>query len=135
MRGLRPVTRRPAPASVVVCRGCCCGTAAKHPDVDHAAHLERIRRAAAQAPVPVRVQVADCLSACEHSNVVVVRPAPARTDNERRRQRPVWLGHLADDGAVADLAAWVAAGGPEHADLPAALELNVLRPPRDAAAG
>ncbi|MFY1632080.1 hypothetical protein ACN27F_02145 [Solwaraspora sp. WMMB335] len=56
---------------VTVCRGCCCGTSRKHPDVDHDGQLRALRASGA------RVRVVDCLNTCERSNVVVVQPVPA----------------------------------------------------------
>jgi hypothetical protein len=62
--------------TVLLCRGCCCGTEAKHPDVDHTA-----QRAALEAALgdEDRLYTVDCLGPCERSNVVVVRTGPTRT--------------------------------------------------------
>ncbi|QQQ80693.1 hypothetical protein IOD16_20735 [Saccharothrix sp. 6-C] len=112
---------------MTVCRGCCCGTVAKHPDVDHATHLRKFREAAGERAVTV----ADCLSSCEFSNVVVVRPARGTG------ARPVWLGGVLTDEAVEHVLGWVAAGGPGRAEMPAGLVDHLIARPADdhAAAG
>ncbi|PSL51504.1 hypothetical protein B0I31_12034 [Saccharothrix carnea] len=110
---------------LTVCRGCCCGTVKKHPDVDHVTQLRRFREAVG----PRAVTVADCLSSCEFSNVVVVRPARGTG------ARPVWLGGVLTDEAVDHILAWVAAGGPGRAEMPAGLTEHLLdRPADDSAA-
>ncbi|MEM9040728.1 MAG: hypothetical protein AAGD33_12600 [Actinomycetota bacterium] len=92
--------------SVLVCRGCCCGSEAKHPDVDHDGHVERLR--AATDGVNGRVMTVDCLGPCERSNVVVVRRGTRRT----------WFGDLLDDEQIDRLGAWI---GSDAADPPADL--------------
>jgi hypothetical protein len=87
--------------SVVVCRGCCCGTTAKHPGVEHDAQVEALR-AALPSDRRARLFVVDCLGPCEHSNVVVVRAG------ERRH----WFGHVLRRGDTAVLARWLQAGAP-----------------------
>jgi (2Fe-2S) ferredoxin len=111
---------------VTVCRGCCCGTTANHPDVDHVGQLTRLRAGLAGA---AQVRVSDCLDVCEHSNVVVVSPSRAGRD---AGARPTWLGFVLDDDAVDDIIAWVGAGGPGLADPPATVDLYVFHPPRRA---
>ncbi|WP_090803706.1 hypothetical protein [Asanoa ishikariensis] len=108
---------------VTVCRDCCCGSATKHPDVDHDAQLDRLRNA---LPAPHRVRVSDCLDACAQSNVVVVHPT---ADARRRGARPVWFGLVVNDVVTDDIVAWVDAGGPGVAPLPAILELSVVQAP------
>ncbi|MET7419960.1 hypothetical protein [Dactylosporangium sp. NPDC005555] len=88
---------------MTVCRDCCCGSPRKHPDVDHAGQVARLRAALGQA----EVRVSGCLDACERSNIVVVHPTPAAG---RAGARPVWLGYLLDDAVIGDLTAWVEAG-------------------------
>lgn len=113
----------PAPCTVSVCRGCCCGTA-KVPHLDHAGQLARLRQSLEKIG---QVRVTDCLDACERSNVVVVQPSRA---GRAAGGRPVWLG-LANDPSVAeDIIAWVRAGGPGLADLPDLLDLYAFTPPR-----
>jgi len=85
--------------SVLVCRGCCCGSYAKHPDVDHARHLTSLTRAMASVP-GAKVWAVDCLDSCERSNVVVVR-----TSGQRR-----WFGEMLGDSDVATLADWLRSG-------------------------
>ena len=65
--------RKPKKDKVWVCRGCCCGTRAKHPGVDHAALERRLREGASRAGY--RYEVTDCLGPCGQGNVVVVRSA------------------------------------------------------------
>lgn len=119
---------KPAPegCTVTVCRGCCCGTARKHPGVDHAGQLAALTAGVAGAG---RVRTSDCLDACERSTVVVVGPS---AEGRRAGARPVWLGEVLDDAAVADVVAWVRAGGPGVADPPELLDLAVFNPTRAA---
>jgi len=118
--------RRPDSFTVLVCRGCCCGTAGKHPDVPHGEHLRRINDAIATLSEPrSRVRVTDCLGPCRHSNVVVVRP--------HRRGRPgdrdaVWLGEMLTQAAIDTLTAWIRAGGPSRCRLPPSLEAHMFDP-------
>ena len=109
---------------VTVCRGCCCGTAAKHPRTDHDGQVDQLRDGVAGS---ARVRVSDCLDACEHSNVVVVTPSPA---GRRAGGRPVWLGEVLDPASTADIADWASAGGPGLADRPQTLDVHYFRPPR-----
>ncbi|MEV4516435.1 hypothetical protein AB0K00_46740 [Dactylosporangium sp. NPDC049525] len=107
---------------VTVCRDCCCGSARKHPDVDHAGQVARLRSALGQTGV----RVSACLDACERSNIVVVHPTPAA---RRAGARPVWLGYVLDDAVIGDLTAWVEAGGPGVVPLPEILGLYRTNPP------
>jgi hypothetical protein len=107
--------------TVTVCRGCCCGTVEKHPDVDHDAQLEVLR---AGLPASSRMVVADCLSACDRSNVMVVSPDRAA---RQRGARPVWLHEVLDPHAVAAVVGWVRAGGPGHAPVPPTLATHATR--------
>jgi len=100
---------------VRVCRDCCCGTARKHPDVDHDALLDRLVEATEGV---ASVEVTSCLLACEKSNVVVVQPAAT---TRLAGGRPVWLRGVLDVRAVDAIARWVRAGGPGAADLPGSL--------------
>jgi hypothetical protein len=65
----------------------------------------------------------------EHSNVAVVVPG---RQARRAGARPVWLRWVLDDEATDAIAAWVRAGGPGRAALPALLELHWFRPARRA---
>ncbi|WP_308258689.1 (2Fe-2S) ferredoxin domain-containing protein [Saccharothrix obliqua] len=91
----------------------------KHPDYDHEAQLLRLRTLAATSGGRVRVRTADCLDACEHSNVIVVKPPGAK---------PVWLGFVLRDEVMDDLEQWLTTGGP----LPTTLDLNRITPPAQA---
>ncbi|NMI00615.1 hypothetical protein [Pseudonocardia acidicola] len=113
-----------AGCTITVCRGCCCGTARKHPGVDHAAQLAVLRAGVGTAG---RVRISDCLDACTESNVVVVGPSPA---GRAAGARPVWLSGVLDPGAVDEVVAWVRAGGPGVSDAPGLLDLSVFAPSR-----
>lgn len=86
-------------SSVLVCRGCCCGTDGKHPDTDHDLHLDRIRAVGSEAKA--KVFTVGCLGPCERSNVVVVR-----SGSQRR-----WFGELLTDDQLAHFTGWLATGG------------------------
>ncbi|GAA3198616.1 (2Fe-2S) ferredoxin domain-containing protein [Actinocorallia longicatena] len=90
---------------LVVCRGCCCGSEQKSPQVDHAGLLARLRGIDG-----VAVRTSECLGPCSQANVVVVR---------RPGERPVWLALMNSAAAVGDLEEWLSRGGP----LPDTLEL------------
>ncbi|MCI3277983.1 (2Fe-2S) ferredoxin domain-containing protein [Streptomyces cylindrosporus] len=115
------------PCTLVVCRGCCCGDPRKHPGTDHAWQLERLRAAAAEHGFLVRTT--DCLGPCDQANVVVVQPSAA---GRRAGGRATWVGFAMDDDCTDELIGWAAAGGPGLAQPPVALELQFVRPPRDA---
>jgi hypothetical protein len=82
--------------SVQVCRGCCCGSLRKHPEVDHDAQLATWRRAAAVAGT--RLHVTGCQGLCSHSNLVTLR---------HRRHR-LTLGGVLTLANTAAVAAWIA---------------------------
>ncbi len=104
----------PAPATVVMlCRGCCCGTSDKHPDVDHEAQ-ERALSAVTDAQAGVELRLVDCLDECDRSNVVVIRRS-----HRAARERDTWLGGLLTDRASQALADWLEEGA--TAPLPNAL--------------
>ena len=63
---------------------------------------------------------------------IVVQPSP---QGRLAGGRPVWLGLVNDAEAVADIVAWVRAGGPGLAEPPAVLDLYAIAPPRGLAAG
>jgi (2Fe-2S) ferredoxin len=109
--------------TVTVCRGCCCGTP-KIPGLDHAAQLRVLRQAVGGA---ARVRVTDCLGACERANVIVIQPSAT---GRRAGGRPAWLGLVNDRDAAADIAAWVASGGPGVTDPPGILGLYTFSPSR-----
>ncbi|MEV7937648.1 (2Fe-2S) ferredoxin domain-containing protein [Kitasatospora sp. NPDC088264] len=109
-----------SPVTVTVCRGCCCGTEAKHPGVDHAGQYERLRAAVGAAG---RVRAVKCLDVCTQSNVVVVGPSG---EGRAAGGRPVWLGFVLADDMIDEIAAWVHAGGPGLADPPGLLDLQLI---------
>ncbi len=90
-----------ASVSVLVCRGCCCGTAAKHSDVDHDAQLDTLRAA---LPDGGRLWTVDCVGPCESSNVVVVR----------RGTRRRWFGGVLTERTTAAIATWIGSGAPDE---------------------
>jgi hypothetical protein len=112
------------PPAVLVCRGCCCGTTDKHPDVDHEGHLDRFRDLEHQGQAVLKV--IDCLNNCDNSNTIVVRPSRA---GRQGGGRVTWFGKVLDDAAAHSLAAWVADGGPGVAPVPAELAPHHQPPP------
>ena len=106
-------------SKLTVCRGCCCGTAEKHPAFDHERQLRAFREAVGDG----NVRVANCLDSCDYSNVVVVRPAPAA---RAQGARPAWFGGVLTEEATQDILAWVAAGGPGPAEMPDRLAERVI---------
>lgn len=107
------------PVRVRLCRGCCCGTARKHPDVDHDAIAAVLESATGPDAEVLRV---DCLWACELSNVVVVNPA---AQARQHGARPVWVEKVNTVERARAVAEWVRRGGPGVAEPPA--ELGVAR--------
>lgn len=101
--------------TVIVCRGCCCGTADKHPDIDHDAELESLRNLVGGVG---NFRVTECLGPCERSNVVVV--APSRCGH-RTGGRPTWLGFVLGAGMKEEIAGWLCNGGPGLAEMPTPL--------------
>ncbi|MEU5633008.1 (2Fe-2S) ferredoxin domain-containing protein [Streptomyces rishiriensis] len=116
------------PCTLVVCRGCCCGVARKHPGFDHAWQLERLRAAAAASGGGFQVRTTDCLGPCDQANVVVVQPS---AEGRRAGGRPTWVGFAMDDDCTQEIVAWATAGGPGLAAPPATLELQFISPPRE----
>ncbi|WAZ25630.1 (2Fe-2S) ferredoxin domain-containing protein [Streptomyces cinnabarinus] len=113
--------------TLVVCRGCCCGNARKHPGTDHEGQLEVLRAAAAEHGV--RIRTTDCLGPCDQANVIVVGPSAA---GRRAGGRPTWIGFATDHDSTDEVVRWVAAGGPGVAKPPVTLELQFIDPPKDA---
>ncbi|WP_186777676.1 (2Fe-2S) ferredoxin domain-containing protein [Streptomyces salinarius] len=113
-----------ARCTVTVCRGCCCGTAAKVPRLDHEAQLAALRSALGNVAA---VRRADCLDACERANVIVIQPS---AEGREAGGRPVWLGQVNDPGAAADITTWVKEGGPGLAEPPGILDLYAFQPSR-----
>ncbi len=118
---------RSQPCTIVVCRGCCCGDPRKHPGTDHAWQLDRLRSGAAEHGFHVRTT--ECLGPCDQANVIVVQPS---ADGRRAGGRAVWIGFAMDDDCTEEVVNWAAAGGPGVAQPPATLELQFVRPPREA---
>lgn len=87
--------------SVLICRGCCCGT---DEGIDHDAHLASLVAAVEQAGG--RTRVTGCIGPCDRRNVVVVR---SRRDSGRWFAR--YFGFVGQSGIDA-LCAWFADGKP-----------------------
>ncbi|MEU3464261.1 (2Fe-2S) ferredoxin domain-containing protein [Streptomyces sp. NPDC006733] len=119
----RPFAARPC--TLVVCRGCCCGNAGKHPGTDHQGQLDRLRAAAADSGGRLALRTTDCLGPCDQANIVVVQPS---AEGRRKGGRAVWIGFATDDGSTDDILAWVAAGGPGETAPPATLALQIVTP-------
>lgn len=109
---------------VTLCRGCCCGTKRKRPDIDHERQRSRLQELVVAGQASLRES--SCLGLCGNANVVVVRPAGI---TRRKRVPPVWLGAV-DDAALALITAWIGDGGPGRAPLPDALLGRVIAPPQ-----
>ncbi len=92
----RPPVDEPMSVRVLICRGCCCGTARKHPDTDHDAQLAALSASA-------RVRVVDCVDECSRSNVIIVRPGDGTS---------VWFGRVLDEATTAAMCDWLIAGAP-----------------------
>ncbi|WP_435863228.1 (2Fe-2S) ferredoxin domain-containing protein [Streptomyces prunicolor] len=120
-------TARSQPCTLVVCRGCCCGSPRKHTGTDHAWQLDRLRAGAAEHGFHIRTT--DCLGPCDQANVIVAQPSAA---GRRAGGRAVWIGFAMDDDCTEEVVNWAAAGGPGVAQPPATLELQFVRPPREA---
>lgn len=115
--------------SLQICRGCCCGTQGKHPETNHAAHLDWLTESALQ--LGMRVRVVSCVGECSHSNVVTFR-----RHRQKRRVREgdtMWFGDLLSDAHVAGMCDWIRAGGPD-APVPGSLS-KLMFTPRDVAVG
>ncbi|MFG3086749.1 (2Fe-2S) ferredoxin domain-containing protein [Streptomyces antibioticus] len=117
------------PCTLVVCRGCCCGDARKHPGYDHAGQLARLRAAAAASDGAFQVRTTDCLGPCDQANVIVVQPSTA---GRRAGGRPTWVGFATNDASTTELLTWATTGGPGVAPPPPTLELQFVSPPRAA---
>ncbi|GAA4737456.1 hypothetical protein GCM10023350_21830 [Nocardioides endophyticus] len=97
---------------VRLCRGCCCGTVRKHPDIDHDAIAALLESSIGEQSTLARV---DCLWACDLSNVVVVNPSPA---GREAGARPAWVPHVNTPARARLVARWVLDGGPGIATPP-----------------
>ncbi|MFE9257027.1 (2Fe-2S) ferredoxin domain-containing protein [Streptomyces sp. NPDC006879] len=117
------------PCTLVVCRGCCCGDARKHPGTDHAGQLARLAAAAAGSGGRLAVRTSECLGPCGQANVVVVMPS---SEGRRRGGRASWVGWALDDAATDDILDWATRGGPGLARPSATLELQLIDAPAEA---
>ena len=111
---------------LVVCRGCCCGSARKHRRTDHEGQLDDLRAASA-AGGGTRVLVSDCLDRCDDSNVVLLRPS---RQAKRAGAKPLWLGGVLSSAQTDLLSGWLRSGGPSAEPAPRSLLGLRLRPGR-----
>lgn len=95
-----------------MCRGCCCGTRRKHPDVDHDGIAGIL---AHESGSDAELVSTDCLWQCGLSNVVVVNPSAAA---RRAGARPVWIQKVNTLERARAIAEWVRQGGPGTAEPP-----------------
>ncbi len=95
-----------------MCRGCCCGTRRKHPDVDHDGIAEIL---AHESGIGTELVNTDCLWQCALSNLVVVNPS---ADARRAGARPVWIQKVNTLERARAIAEWVRRGGPGIAEPP-----------------
>jgi (2Fe-2S) ferredoxin len=110
--------------TVAMCRGCCCGTARKHPGFDHDAQVAVLRDLLQGVS---NFRITDCLGPCERSNVLVVSPSKS---GQRMGGRPTWLGFVLDEAAASDIAQWLCDGGPGLARLPGSLAPHYFDRPK-----
>lgn len=110
------MSKKKAPPTLYLCRGCCCGTETEHPGVDHDA-LEQAARDGVE-PAGIRVRTTDCLGPCDAGNVVVVHAG-----GQRR-----WFGRMNSLAATEELAAVLAEQG-DARRLPPALQRHVIPRP------
>lgn len=94
-------------ATLLACRGCCCGTAEKHPGVDHDGQIERLMVAVTRL-AGARLRITDCLGPCAQSNVIAVRHRDTATPGVR--VGTTWFGDLLETADTDALATWVASG-------------------------
>ena len=113
-----------ATATVLVCRGCCCGTE-KHADVDHQSQLDLLGEAARGLLVGGRMRITDCLGPCERSNVIAVRHRDLARPGVRTGT--TWFGGVLEPADTGRLAAWIATGA-QPADLSESLRALVFDP-------
>lgn len=106
-----------ATASVLVCRGCCCGT----DDVERAEdQVATLRDAVSELPKG-RVTLTNCLGPCSERDIVAVRHRD--TDRPGRPLATTWFRHV-DDAAIAALCKWVATGA--DGDVPHRLQIHLF---------
>ncbi len=117
------MAQAPRSVTVTVCRGCCCGSAVKHPEVDHDAALDALRAAADQGGASV-LRVVNCLDECERSNVVAVRRA------QPTGAEVLWFGPVNDEAVTRALADWLRGGAVGEMPEPLSELLFTKRPPR-----
>ena len=106
--------------TVLVCRGCCCGTTRKHPDVDHDGQIASLRETAER--VGARLQATDCLGPCERSNVVLLRTRAGGTTST------IWLGGVLTPEQTSALAEWISTRPEETSSLPPELAGLAFQP-------
>ena len=97
--------------TLLLCRGCCCGTPGKVPRFDHLAQEDALLAAGRQG---VEVRVVDCLDECDRANVAVLR-----RPGLPKKERDLWLGGLTTGRATEALVGWLrdGAAGPPPKEL------------------
>ena len=105
-----PLVDAIATATLLVCRGCCCGTD-KHEDVDHDLQVDALRAAVAELPGS-RLRITDCLGPCGSSNVIAVRHRDLAKPGVRIAT--TWLGTMLDPTSTEALANWIRTGAKPH---------------------
>lgn len=93
-------------STVLVCRGCCCGTE-KQPGIDHLGQLA-VFEAAVGAHTGSRLRVTNCLGPCAEANVVAVRHRSL--DQPGQRLGTTWFAGILDLVTTAALGDWIATG-------------------------
>ena len=110
-------------STLLVCRGCCCGTD-KQPGVDHGGQLAALE-AAVGAHTGSRLRVTNCLGPCAAANVIAVRHRAL--DRPGERFGTTWLARVLDQAVTAALRDWIA-GGASAASMPELLRSYVFDP-------
>lgn len=111
------MSTRDGSLSVLVCRGCCCGT---QDGIDHDRHLQQLTEVTTANGGDLRVT--NCIGPCDRKNVVVVRAREPIA-----RWRSFYFRAVGDD-EVAAIAAWLP-NFRTALDPPTVLQANVFRWP------
>ena len=113
-----PVLAEATPGCTVVA---CGGTACTSARIPSKKVLDGLRTSVRGTPGAVLVGSFGCLGVCDSSAVVVVQRRREHTADPDRSSPIVWIA-VGDDSTLADVAAWVAAGGPGTAPMPPTID-------------